>query len=158
MTIKDLKTIIEEIIDNVYILKSKYISEPLEVIDYVGITFPENIYQQHLITFLEKQGSHIVYSDEWGSVYRLPNSIDTKYGELDLVKLSHIDGKKDRKPYADFKIDHDLYNHLNQKYKGKPGFVNLYGDGWEIIGVQDSNSPVSLFIPNIPLSFDLRNA
>lgn len=157
MTIKSLKAILENILDQVYVLKNKYISEPLKDIDYVGVAFSNIDKQQELVTFLEKQGSKIVYSDDWGNVYRLPFMLDTKYGELDLVKVSYVDGKKDRKSYADFKIDKNTYSQLNQKYKGKSIFVSMYGEGWEILGIKDPSSEVSLFIPNIPLSYDVRD-
>lgn len=157
MSIQELRTIVNKILVKVYELKNQYISEDLNDIDYVGIAPQNKSAHQQLKNFLEVVGGRIVYSDDWGDVYRIPHPLDTKYGNIELIKISNLKSLGSKKSYADFKIDQKRYTQLNSKYKGKPDFLNIYGEGWEILGITNSKSEVSLFIPNIPLSYDVRN-
>ena len=48
------------------------------------------------------------------------------------------------------------YDLLKEKYYTKPQFKLINGDGWKMLGLEVSDSEVNLYIPNIPLSKDLR--
>lgn len=153
MTFLQLESIITLIVKKTSELKEKYIPEDLEIVDYVAI-FPQNSKEHEALTLLMKDvQAKNVFSDNGGAVYQLSKAIVTEQCDVSLVKICNPDPSKGKRGYVDFRTNE--YPILKEKYLSKTNFMFLFGDGWELIGVEDPTSDVALYIPNIPLSKDL---
>lgn len=148
-----LIALVTEIIRKGLALRDKYISEPVGEIDYVGV-FPTSL-QQHLslVELVKTLEGEVVYSDIDGDVYHINPGFRTSYGQISLLKITKFKTDENRIGYVDFRSI--KYEELKLKYIKQPNFVSLSGEGWELIGVEDSEEEVSFYIPNIPLSQDL---
>lgn len=153
MTPAKLVEQLSNIVSMAWDLKDLYISEDLGLIDYVAIfpqTFDDQTVLKELLLSLQ---AVTVYSDPGGGVYHFSTPLLYTEQPISLVKICTYDPQKRKLGYVDFRTDR--YPELKKKYLGASNFVTIEGDGWELIGVEDPESVVAFYIPNIPLSKDL---
>lgn len=139
-------------------LKEKYIKEPLGPIDYIAI-FPKNSNER--VQYMDLMGTlktKVVYSDHDGPLYHLLNAIQTDFGPVDLIKICNVDSiynpKRNKIGYLDYQTTE--YELLKDTYGKNPAFTFIYGEGWEILCLANPDEDVSVYLPNIPLSKDLK--
>lgn len=153
MNIEDLRVLIERVIEECLELKNKYIVEEVGEIDYVGMYPKSESEWKEMVGVVNDLGGKEVFADDDWVVYKLETLVDTKYGEIGMVKLGNFRESEKRIGYVDFRPFE--FEKLKQKYMDSDNFVTLSGDGWELIGVEDPGSRVSFYVPDVPLSEDV---
>jgi len=157
MTLVDLNKLLVSILQKTSQLKKRFINEKLGSIDYVGI-FPKNSENRQEFTSLIKSlDAKVAYWDDDGELYQITIPIKTDFGEIKLIKVcrenSIYNPKSNKIGYVDYQVKN--YEILKEKYKNQIPFTFIYGNGREILSLQEPEFDVSVYIPNIPLSKDL---
>jgi hypothetical protein len=157
MNVDDLQKIIATILNKAKEYKEIYINEPLGPVDYVGIFSQNHAQRESLINLMHKLEAKVVYSDNDGSLYHSPKKLQIGSDDVDLIKICNVNSiynpKRNKLGYVDYRATD--YSLLKQKYGKQNPFTYIYGEGWEILSLEQPDVDVSVYIPNIPLSKDL---
>lgn len=158
MEISGLDTTVVNILSEARAYKARYITELLGAIDYVGVFPGSAVEQSAYVADLTRRSAVIVYSDDDGDLYRLERGIPTDQGNIHFVKICHVPSRYNpggkKTGYADYQTD--IYPQLKKSYEHTPGFTMMYGDGWEILCLAGPEERVSVYIPDRPLTADLK--
>lgn len=143
--------IILEIIQLADVVIKKYIDEEL-VLDYVDI-FPKSEEERlNLLEEINKLGKQIS-STKTGPIYLLDEPIQTKYGNLKLVRVRIYDNQKTQRGAPDFKVKD--YAKFKEKYLGKDFFNLIERKEYEMLELDIKNSNVLIYFPSETLAESL---
>lgn len=152
----DVKKIAQDIVERSIPILEKYeLNEFSPILDYVDV-FPKSEEEHRKLSTVIKTTGEPVFNTSTGTAYKLFEPIDTAKGKLNLLRVRIYDPTRlGFRGHSDYAIDN--YERAKERLLKMETVKLLDRKSYEMIEIWDKQFEVLVYIPNVPLSKDVRS-